>query len=95
MKIRNGFVSNSSSSSFIVSNLTENQITRIKNKNDSLKTNCWDIKMLTENQMELSTCIDNFPYDENCDCDWNKTCSWYCFLKKIKVLKKDIGDEKE
>jgi len=68
MKIRNGFVSNSSSSSFVIqkNNLTVKQIEMIKNHSEEAKKigmdycdDTWDI-VETENTIEGFTFMDNF-----------------------------------
>ena len=76
MKIRIGFVSNSSSSSFIVSKkvLSEEQIVAIKNHIEHSSKNFPQIKYATDNQrwritendkeIKLSTNMDNFDMHE-------------------------------
>ncbi len=75
MKIRQGFVSNSSSSSFIVSKnvLSNSQIRKIKNHIKYAKTNFqmdnadsierWGIEE-TEEEITMSTGMDNFDMHE-------------------------------
>lgn len=73
MKIRSCFVSNSSSSSFIIhiKDLTEDQIKKIKKNNQDIQkgnspgavipTPCWDIEILTEVILG-KTCMNNYDY---------------------------------
>lgn len=81
MKIRSGFVSNSSSSSFIIglSNLTQEQIDKIVDYKDFAKElgmeyidDYWDI-VVTKDYVKGSTGMDNFDMEE--------------FLEKIGVKK--------
>jgi len=94
MKIRNGFVSNSSSSSFIINkkNLTDEQINKIKNHiQEALKIpDCndnfgyvgqedeWDVEE-TEKDLIVTTGQDDF-----CMKSW---------LRYIKVCEEDISDD--
>ena len=71
MKKRNGFVSNSSSSSFIISKkyLSPSQIESIKNHSTLAKTygiDCDDPWFITENEFTIdgSTSMDNFDIYE-------------------------------
>lgn len=61
MKIRLGFVSNSSSSSFVLSkkNLTGEQIDKIYAHKEVAGDDAWDISE-TENEIRLSTLMNNF-----------------------------------
>lgn len=79
MKIREGFVSNSSSSSFIINlnNISKNQLQQIENhsKSKSYKTmygkdkfQCWDILInKKQNTVRGSTSMDNFDMGEYLD----------------------------
>lgn len=79
MKIREGFVSNSSSSSFIINlnNISKNQLQQIENHSESKsyktmygkdKFQCWDILInKKQNTVHGSTSMDNFDMGEYLD----------------------------
>ena len=84
MKIRSGFVSNSSSSSFILdlSKITTKQFNKIKEKNVSLPgLDAWTIDVSEGGLVYFNTWMDNFSIE-----DWRK------FFKKTKI---DISAIKE
>ncbi len=93
MKIRNGFVSNSSSSSFVVikNGLSEKQIELIKNHAEEVRKrrfiekygydynpqDAWDIYE-TIDTIQLSTIIDNF--------DMYTYLIGYCDISPLKII---------
>jgi hypothetical protein len=86
-KRRVGFVSNSSSSSFIVNNLTSWQKEAIDDRNEAIEGDQWCIEKLSDNSWKLETMMNNFPY--HCDCNEFDSC-WEAFLWKIEVDFKNV-----
>lgn len=72
MKVRHGFVSNSSSSSFVVrtENLTPKQVWQILNHSDCLddeeKWDRWDVDWQDADNILCSTSMDNFCLKSYC-----------------------------
>lgn len=100
MKKRLGFVSNSSSSSFVVRNFTEEQKQQILEFNDAIGYDRWSVFSMTDDFIKFSTFIDNFPYHADCTryqrgecpcddhpeyCDGKLGESWQKFLDGLGV----------